>query len=83
MVAIHLPKTTRGRLLLLSWTVATAGMSFAPSAIAAPGDVPTAPTIAVGSPFPDFLLPSLADGTPTSINKYSGKKVILHIFASW
>jgi hypothetical protein len=36
-----------------------------------------------GQPFPDLLLPSLADGRPTSIAAFRGKKVILHIFASW
>ena len=41
------------------------------------------PKIEVGSPFPDIALPSLEDGSPTSITAYRGQKVVLHIFASW
>ena len=37
----------------------------------------------VGQPFPDLVLPSVDDGKPTSISAYRGKKVLLHIFASW
>ena len=39
--------------------------------------------IEVGSPFPDIVLPSLEDGSPTSITAYRGRKVVLHVFASW
>lgn len=41
------------------------------------------PAIAVGQPFPTLVLPSLNDGRPMSIADFRGKKVILHIFASW
>ena len=41
------------------------------------------PQFEVGSPFPDIALPSLEDDRPSSIADYRGKKVILHIFASW
>ena len=41
------------------------------------------PAIEVGSPFPEIVLPSLEDGSPTSITAYRGRKVVLHIFASW
>ena len=37
----------------------------------------------VGEPFPDLVFPSLADGRPTSIAHFRGKKIILHVFASW
>lgn len=37
----------------------------------------------VGKPFPDLTLPSLEDGTPTSIADFRGKKLLLHVFASW
>lgn len=40
-------------------------------------------SIRVGAPFPNVVLPSLKDGRPMSIADFRGKKVILHIFASW
>ena len=36
-----------------------------------------------GEPFPTIAFPSLADGRPTSIAAFRGKKIILHVFASW
>ena len=39
--------------------------------------------IEVGQPFPGLVLPALKDGSPASIAMYRGKKVVLHIFASW
>ncbi|MHC4065023.1 MAG: TlpA family protein disulfide reductase [Planctomycetota bacterium] len=39
--------------------------------------------IEVGEPFPNLVLPSLADGQPYSIARFRGKKIVLHIFASW
>ncbi len=41
------------------------------------------PQFEVGQPFPDIVLPSLEDGRPASIADFRGKKVILHVFASW
>jgi hypothetical protein len=43
----------------------------------------TSPRFKVGQPFPDLILPSAEDGQPTSLAQYRGKKVLLHIFASW
>ncbi len=37
----------------------------------------------VDQPFPDLTLPALEDGRPASIRDYRGRKVILHVFASW
>ena len=37
----------------------------------------------VGEPFPALVLPSLADGSPLSIEHFRGRKVLLHQFASW
>ena len=37
----------------------------------------------VGTYFPDLTLPSLEDGRPSSLVDYRGKKLLLHIFASW
>lgn len=46
---------------------------------------PTRPTVEFkeGQPFPDLVLPALEDGRPVSLAQFRGKKVILHIFASW
>ena len=41
------------------------------------------PRFEVGEPFPDFAFPSLEDGTPTTISDFRGKKLLLHVFASW
>lgn len=37
----------------------------------------------VGEPFPDLVFPSIENGQPASITQYRGRKVLLHIFASW
>lgn len=37
----------------------------------------------IGQPLPDIVLPKIADGTPCAISQFQGKKLILHIFASW
>jgi hypothetical protein len=36
-----------------------------------------------GQPFPEIFLPKLADGRPGAVSQFRGKKLILHIFASW
>ena len=37
----------------------------------------------VGEPFPRLVLPSLEDGSPLSVTSFPGKKLVLHIWASW
>jgi hypothetical protein len=39
--------------------------------------------IRVGEPFPDLFLPALEDGRPRSIQEFRGRKLALHVFASW
>ena len=39
--------------------------------------------VRVGQPFPALVLPALADGAPLSIDRFRGRKVLLHQFASW
>jgi hypothetical protein len=39
--------------------------------------------VRVGEPFPALVLPALADGSPLSIERFRGRKVLLHQFASW
>ena len=58
-------------------TAAIASLSIGITALAAP------PALEVGQPFPEITLPSAQDGTPMSIASFRGKKVILHVFASW
>ncbi len=41
------------------------------------------PRIEVGQPFPDLVLPRMEDGRPASISDFRGKKLALHIWASW
>ncbi len=41
------------------------------------------PRFEVGSRFPQIVLPALADGRPMSLADFRGRKVILHVFASW
>jgi hypothetical protein len=36
-----------------------------------------------GRPFPDLTLPALDDGRPLSVSDFRGRKVVLHVFASW
>jgi len=42
-----------------------------------------ASALRVNEPFPDLTLPSLDGGKPLSISDFRGKKVVLHVFASW
>lgn len=44
---------------------------------------PTSMGFEVGKPFPTLAFPSLEDGQPRSITEFRGKKLILHVFASW
>ncbi len=37
----------------------------------------------VGHAFPELAFPSADNGRPMSIAQYRGKKILLHIFASW
>lgn len=39
--------------------------------------------VRVGERFPALVLPSLADGSPLSVEQFRGRKVLLHQFASW
>ena len=41
------------------------------------------PVIKAGEPFPTLVLPTMTDGSPASITDFRGKKVVLHVFASW
>ena len=58
-----------------------AGLALGLIVCAAPATA--TPPLEVGQPFPDLVLPALADGQPLSIADYRGKKVVLLVFASW
>lgn len=66
--------------LLAAGTIAFASTAWTPHPVDA--QMPAHP-FEVGTPFPTVSLPSLEDGRPASIADYRGKKVILHVFASW
>lgn len=51
-----------------SWASTADGAGYAPQ---------------VGRAHADFVLPSLADGTPVSLWQFRGRKVLLIHFASW
>lgn len=67
----------------LGWTAgALAAASLLTGVSATAGQLP--PTgLDPGGLFPTTAFPSLADGTPMSVADFRGKRVILHIFASW
>lgn len=47
------------------------------------GALDRGPRFEAGQEFPDIVLPSLEDGRPISIADFRGKRVLLHMFASW
>jgi hypothetical protein len=40
-------------------------------------------SLEVGKPFPVITLPAARDGQPMSVNDFRGRKMLLHLFASW
>jgi hypothetical protein len=44
---------------------------------------PLAIGLSAGQLFPDLRLPTLEGGELRSLRDYRGKKILLHIFASW
>jgi hypothetical protein len=45
--------------------------------------VPVEAGTEVGQAHPVYPLPSMRDGTPLSVARFRGQKVVLHQFASW
>ena len=37
----------------------------------------------VDEPFPNLVLPAVDDGRPLSIASFRGRKLVLHVWASW
>ena len=44
---------------------------------------PAIPQLRAGLAFPELTLPDCEDGRPTSLADFRGKRVLLHLFASW
>jgi len=42
-----------------------------------------APELTPGNRFPDWRLPSIDGSGPRSVSDFRGRKVVLHVFASW
>jgi hypothetical protein len=36
-----------------------------------------------GNKFPELVLPSIEDGRPLSVTGFRGRRLLLHVFASW
>ncbi len=64
---------------LIVFTAVTLVVTNAPATSAQRLD----PRFDVGDVFPDLVLPSLEDGTPMRLSDFRGRKVMLHVFASW
>ena len=47
------------------------------------GPASQAVEIREGQPFPEIPLPAMSDGSALSIADFRGRKVALHVFASW
>ena len=59
-------------------------LSGALLAASLPGAAEEAPAIEIGSPFPLVKLPVVGnEDTFDSLEAYRGRKVMLHLFASW
>ncbi len=65
------------KLLRYALALASLAMLTAGAAGAAPAGFD------VGDAFPEVVLPALDDGRPLSIAAFRGRKLILHVWASW
>jgi len=72
-IFIRRPRSPGAIAALVSFFALAVGASPARSAV----------TIQAGKPFPNLVLPALEDGSPRSLLDYRGRKVVLHVFASW
>ena len=64
------------RLVAATYVLVMAGSMCGQGSLAAAG-------IEVGKAFPEIRLPSMTDGKLMSIADFRGRKVLLHVFASW
>ncbi len=75
-------KTLQAATIALALLLAGSITAPAQRGSAAPSTGPALP-VEVGKPFPVLALPALDSGRPVSIVDFRGKKIILHVFASW
>lgn len=59
------------------------GLALGSTAMLAPAASAAETGLDVGNRFPELVLPSLADGDPLSIASFRGRKLVLHVWASW
>ena len=69
------------RVMRISLRTALFATLLASSQVATPQDA--SKRFKVGEPFPYLVFPSVENGHPSSIAASRGRKVLLHIFASW
>ena len=77
---------TRGVLGVITIGLLSAGVTGIMSARGAQGDTaprPDSVEFHEGEMFPTTVFPSLDGSRPGSVADFRGKKLILHIFASW
>ena len=58
------------------------GLALGSAAMLAPSGAQNT-GLEVGDRFPDVMLPSLDGGEPLSIASFRGRKLVLHVWASW
>ena len=58
-------------------------LALASAAMLVPSARAVSTGLDVGDRFPEIVLPSLADGEPMSIASFPGRKLVLHVWASW
>ncbi len=63
--------------------IATLGVAGAISGASGQAAPAASYGLQVGQHFPTMAFPALEDGRPRSISEFRGKKLVLHIFASW
>jgi hypothetical protein len=64
-------------------TVGLAEIKASPAIEGKAGSKPNSVEFHEGQLFPTTVFPSLEDSRPASVADFRGKKLILHIFASW
>ncbi len=76
-------------LSVITFAIPAAGSESAVLADPGAGTVNESPAqrrdspFAVGEIFPDLAFPSLDDGAAKRLSDFRGRKVMLHVFASW
>ena len=75
----------RGTVRLMHLFPAAAAILVAGVAVMGSGQPAARPPglFEVGRPFPVLALPDAANGKARSITEFRGRKIILHVFASW